>query len=129
MPSEAYLESVKARVTKGATFLDEERPGWYRDIDLSNLDMNDPMNCVLGQLEGEFTRGTDVLFEVNGGSKTEQAINHGFDGSLVPHTGESRHDEYKWLDDFWFSEIYARRHPGKNFLRRLKVLIIPGYNE
>lgn len=38
------------RVTRGAAWLDEIEPGWERKLDLSTLDINDPNQCVCGQV-------------------------------------------------------------------------------
>lgn len=36
-------------VAAGAQWLDENFPGWEREIDLGTLDIHDPCSCVLGQ--------------------------------------------------------------------------------
>lgn len=37
---------------KGAAFLDNAKPGWYREIDIQRLDLSIGPNCVIGQLYG-----------------------------------------------------------------------------
>ena len=42
--------SAAANVARGAAWLDQEFPGWERQIDLSILDICDPSACVCGQV-------------------------------------------------------------------------------
>jgi hypothetical protein len=41
--------SLQARVARGITFMDETKPGWRENIDLTNLDMGDARMCIIGQ--------------------------------------------------------------------------------
>lgn len=43
------MADLAARAAAGAAFLDRERPGWWRRLDLSTLDMNDSCKCVIAQ--------------------------------------------------------------------------------
>lgn len=38
------------RVARGAELLDEHRPGWFLDVEVGKLDLNDCLSCVLGQV-------------------------------------------------------------------------------
>lgn len=64
-----------ARVTKGAALLDEKRPGWEREIDLTRLDVNDPEHCVTAQTigEGDYFRGKERLR-----LSSDESAEHGF---------------------------------------------------
>lgn len=44
-------------VVAGAEWLDETRPGWEQEIDLSSLFMADCSMCVLGQVFGNYFTG------------------------------------------------------------------------
>ena len=44
------MSAITERVQRGAAFLDETRPGWWRVIDLGLLDIASPCRCTLGQL-------------------------------------------------------------------------------
>lgn len=68
------MASIEERVTAGAAWLDEHRPGWWQRIDLETLDLGDPCKCVLGQEYGDF--GVAPA-EVAGAS--EPAVAFGFD--------------------------------------------------
>lgn len=42
------------QIAAGVALLNEKRPGWYNEIDISRFDMNNPCGCVVGQLFGNF---------------------------------------------------------------------------
>lgn len=39
----------EAEVSRGAEWMDQNHPGWERDIDLSTLSMHDCSACIIGQ--------------------------------------------------------------------------------
>lgn len=41
-------------VTRGAEFMDNLRPGWYREIDRDALDIGSGRCCIGGQMEGDY---------------------------------------------------------------------------
>src|SRR5690606_28760583 len=41
--------------------LDTRLPGWRANIDVDKLNMSSTSNCVLGQLFGDYVRGTKIL--------------------------------------------------------------------
>jgi hypothetical protein len=43
------VETIPARVARGAALLDEKLPGWIERIDLDELDLANCFGCVLGQ--------------------------------------------------------------------------------
>lgn len=47
------------RAKRGASFLDEEKPGWFESIDLNKLNMGDGSDCVIGQLFKDADRDYD----------------------------------------------------------------------
>ena len=48
------LKELEERVLRGIARLDCEYPGWYRRINMQSLDLQDCLNCVVGQLYGDF---------------------------------------------------------------------------
>jgi len=58
---EEVLERAREYAALGAQLLDEERPGWAREIDLEMLNMASPCNCVLGQIFGHYDYGLRCL--------------------------------------------------------------------
>ena len=75
----------------GAAWLDEVRPGWDADIDISILDIDDEEFCICGQLWMDtFKYGTGYLhafYEVFPGEEGDErekfAEVHGFDAVLI----------------------------------------------
>lgn len=55
--SDTLTQQVDVVVARGAAWLDEHRPGWYLEIDVANLDLQNCNHCVLGQV------GTAILEE------------------------------------------------------------------
>lgn len=51
------MVSIQDKVRAGMEFLDEKKPGWESRIDIERLNLANPMQCVLGQLYGEYTVG------------------------------------------------------------------------
>lgn len=45
-------EQERAAVAKGAALLDKILPGWYNEINLNTLEMDDGSMCMMGQLFG-----------------------------------------------------------------------------
>jgi hypothetical protein len=91
-------ELTEDRVSAGAVLLDEQRPGWYAQIDLQRLDMDSYDDCVLGQLFGSFEGGLETLDAVG-----LYIYNIGFAG--VP--GDPR-EVYELLGELWTREINLR---------------------
>lgn len=54
------LPDFTAAVNRGAAWLDEIDPGWYREIDTSTLDLADEYSCVLGQSWNHYARANDL---------------------------------------------------------------------
>lgn len=44
----------RERVANGCAWLDEHKPGWRGLINADRLNIDDPCNCILGQLYGDF---------------------------------------------------------------------------
>lgn len=127
-------KELAERVKRGALYLDEFKPGWYLEIDISKLDLSNPWNCVLGQLYGSYATGTEVLqewIEKRKSDNDEYGMKSGFavDEDIVsPPLDSDQCDEdndqlyvpisedcsettqaYLILDRLWFSEIVARK--------------------
>jgi hypothetical protein len=49
------------RAAAGAQFLDQQRPGWHRQVDTGTLHIARSDRCALGQLYGSYHRGLEVL--------------------------------------------------------------------
>lgn len=55
------VEEARVYIAPIVELLDEDRPFWVRDIDLSRLQMLDPWGCVLGQVYGDWISGVTAL--------------------------------------------------------------------
>lgn len=74
MTIEVNIEELAANANRGAELLDEVRPGWAIEIDLTTLDMASADYCVLGQLYGEYDDGLFEL-ELTGNEQSENGFN------------------------------------------------------
>lgn len=71
-PPSPWESERDLRVADAAAFLDEHKPGWYRNVNTRKLDMSSIYNCVLAQVFGKrrfffsqpgFGRGLDFIEE------------------------------------------------------------------
>lgn len=101
--------SMKERVQKGASFLDEHEPDWAEKINPDNLDMSSTNLCVIGQTFGSWSPALKSL------NIDEQE--YGFDLMYGDH-GE----DWKTLDALWLKEVKKRTNRGffSRLLRRNK---------
>jgi hypothetical protein len=99
--------TIADRVAKGALFLDEREPNWWRVIDLDALDMEEGCDCVLGQLhprnpdEKLHYLGALRQFELPRGPDSDE------DAALGFFTED--HREWPLLTEAWRDLIEARR--------------------
>jgi len=93
---------ISSRPALGARWLDEHKPGWYRQIDLRILDIGDDSSCVLAQLIFGCCFGCRV-FQL--GLNKESAVALGF---VIFDVGDM-HEAYAVLTAAWVAEITARR--------------------
>ena len=49
--------SIRRRVLRGMAKLDTVNPGWFKKINLNNLDVSNFYKCPLGQLFGNYSKG------------------------------------------------------------------------
>ncbi len=106
------MTTIAYRVARGATLLDQERPGWYKEIDLDLLDMEGGDVCVLAQLFGEgpgdheaYVRGAAALFGSEVGHQHADSAAHGF----ITKADES-YTVYGDLTEAWKRVIRATRN-------------------
>lgn len=100
------IEDVDA-VTRGALFLDEHLPSWYKYIDLDTFSIHDGARCIVGQLEMEdvvddkwFVARTGLPYSPDYGFCTKNIV---VDGVVV------REAEWEELHERWIVEILKRR--------------------
>lgn len=68
---EQELSLLPERIDLGEKWLDENYPGWYKEIKLNKLNMKSLSSCILGQIQGEYSFARTIE-----GTGRE----HGFDG-------------------------------------------------
>lgn len=101
MFSQSVISQAAAR---GATKLDEMKPGWTNRVDERTLDMTSPERCVLGQVFGSYSYGLEQLGLRN-------RIAYGFDLNDLDFIFP-----FAWtrLRQAWKREIRARREAAVN---------------
>ena len=55
------IEEARTRVASGSAYLDEHRPGWFKEIDTGTLSMSSSCLCVMGQLAGASWIAGDIV--------------------------------------------------------------------
>lgn len=103
------MEDLKVAAKQGALHLDNIRPGWFVEVDLSNLDLGNCYRCVLGQLWGFYASGLMyVVYRVQGPINDSElsttgyvfATSNGFNG-ITSEGAEA-------LTNIWREEILRR---------------------
>ncbi|MGW4128017.1 hypothetical protein [Amycolatopsis japonica] len=95
-------ESLATRVRRGVALLDEKVPGWHQRIDVEELVISSSEHCILGQLFGLYSAGTDALKLTTGASQ-------GFDLRLSdPDSG------YAILDRLWQFVVRSRQEAARD---------------
>lgn len=62
-----------ARAANGARLLDRHKPGWAKEISFDGFSINSKLECVLGQLYGNYEDGLVAI-----GLPEAQMVEHGF---------------------------------------------------
>lgn len=116
---------ARARARRGAAYLDEMHPGWYRRIDTSTLALADGSACVLGQLHGEYRLGLGRSALLNLGSAplgNSSPVDMGFQCVAGVSVRDEERD-YRYLDAAWSEEVrQRRRHDAQVVDDLLRVL-------
>lgn len=102
------VETMHARVARGAAMLDLEIPGWHDRINTDQLNLESCVSCVFGQLyTGLYDEGEEKFF-ADFDRPSEAAAAHGFTlGDQDPNDD----DKKLWftLTDEWTKVITARQ--------------------
>ena len=86
------------RVKRGIEYLDKHNPHWWRQIEVTELQMSSCRHCVLGQLYGDFTFRPDGF---------PDPVEFGFE--IQPHLNTNGTIEYTKLRNIWRDEIENRQ--------------------
>ena len=111
---ETISEDAHLAVKRGIYWLDEAHPGWATRIDLTQLDMSECRDCVIGQAIGSYT---DTTIKASGNIVPCQesiiwAIEHGFESPHVSFydTHQLGYVTYGYndLETLWSEEVQRR---------------------
>lgn len=96
------FQSPHQLAARGASVLDEIRPGWENEIDTDKLAIWDGDRCIIGQLSGtHYVAGIDRVFGPDLDADNEFFAEHGFNTCNVSAPVE--------LDGAWIYQIERRR--------------------
>jgi hypothetical protein len=104
-------EKVRERVERGATYLDDVDPAWYRRVDAETLELEDGRHCILGQLHGEFRLGLGRSHLITMSSAPRASLSpvaYGFkcvEG--MPEPWQAR--DYDLLNEAWREAVRVRQ--------------------
>jgi hypothetical protein len=123
--SHSAIDTIEARVKRGALLLDATTPGWAAKVNGDRLAMRWCDKCLLGQLYGDYNDGLKriglpLYLDWDKGSNKESdeaeeiAAAHGFTITDEEYREDVR-DETAWpaLADTWRVEIRSRRPEGR----------------
>ncbi len=104
-------ERAARRVARGAAYLDEVDPTWYRRVDPETLELSSGSSCVLGQLHGEFRLGLRRahLFHLSSAPRANLSPTaYGFFNER--HVSEElKEKDFRYLNRAWKSEVKKRQ--------------------
>lgn len=111
-------EMARELAAVGAEAMDEIRPDWYRDINLSLLDMSEGSSCIIGQLWGDYRENVydvaDLLdpetyhFNDDGGPGDEKTYKVMMDHGLWVDPENWNGVHYSDLTAAWKNEVQQR---------------------
>jgi len=98
--------TLEKRVKLGAHLLDRKSEGWYEDISLPKLNMENGISCILGQEFGDYWEGAKSLKLMTDPPIDEKkAIAYGF--SLSDGEGNKK-SAWSTLAELWAFEVAKR---------------------
>lgn len=93
-------EEARARVAKGAAWLDENKPGWAQILEHQRIQMANCHRCVLGRLYGQYSTGRKQL------GLARDSQDYGFYVDTWDEGEAKAH--YAMLHDCWIKAIAER---------------------
>lgn len=105
------LDDARTRVERGADYLDEVDPAWYRRVDPDTLELASGSSCVLGQLHGDFRMGLSRshLIDLSSAPRASLSpVSYGF--QCVSGVDEADQDrDYAFLNQAWQEAVRKRQ--------------------
>lgn len=101
---------ARQRAARGAAYLDEVHPGWFRLVDLDALEMKSDHSSVLGQLAdmlpGDTARSHPDIYMIPAAGKL---VELGF--SCIRGICEVlQEQDFEFLDQAWHDEVSCRQN-------------------
>lgn len=100
-------------VNRGAQFLDEREPYWFKRIE-SELQMINCTKCILGQVFGDYYDAVESFWCGDFLTEDDWAYYHGFSLQMhewSPIAGD-RSSQWDSLRDMWDAQIATRKSNG-----------------
>lgn len=108
-------ELAEQRVWRGAAYLDDVDPGWFRRVSAATLELNSGNACVLGQLHGDFRVGLvrARLLTLNSAPRANLApATFGFQS--LPGLGAAlQEQDYEHLNRAWQAAVRHRQQKDR----------------
>ena len=105
------LDDARTRVQRGAAYLDEVDPEWYRRVDPVTLRLSSVSSCVLGQLHGGFRLGLSRSMLINMSSEPRASLSpvaYGFH-CIEGLSEAAQEQDYAYLDAAWREAVRQRQ--------------------
>ena len=104
-------EAAWERAARGADYLDEVDPGWYRRVDAGTMELAHAACCVLGQLHGDFRAGLSRSRLLSMGSAPRANLSPVHFGFLCEQgVGVALQEaDYENLNRAWQGEVWRRQ--------------------
>lgn len=105
------IEAARARVRRGAAYLDDAGDGWHNRLNPATLELADGAHCVLGQLHGGFRTGllrARILDLSSAPIASLSPVDLGFQARR-DLGGEIEALDYAFLNRAWREELDRRR--------------------
>ncbi len=107
---------IRSKVNLGASWMDENHPGWVNSINLKALRMNNCSNCIIGQAVGDYYNTLVLATGDDEYDSDEWAIDRGFqsptfyknDDDYQEINFEKEFAYYRDLDDLWTDQVLIR---------------------
>ena len=104
------MASAQERVKLGAHFVEQYRPGWANQINLETFDIRHPDQCILGQLDGDYSLGLNRLVKAVPQAMHFAGSQMGFDTRpLTRFEYFIRYDDRRALEKAWVREVTRRQ--------------------
>lgn len=100
---DAQIKHAEDLAAAGATYLDENYPGWRESISARNLDMASGSQCILGQFFGDYDTGIEEIWKRDFAHKYDYKADVARDYGFLEN-GAS----YRALDLAWQKELLKR---------------------